>query len=72
MLSDEWLPRYGLKSGVNGNANGNANANADDKVTTIALPVLCTGELKIVQLKFPILHAKFHDYRTPGCRGEIV
>ena len=25
--------------------DGNANANADDKVTTIALPVLCTGEL---------------------------
>ena len=29
-----------------GNANANANANADAKVTTIALPVLCTGELK--------------------------
>ena len=28
--------------------NGNANVNADAKVTTIALPVLCTGELKIV------------------------
>ena len=26
--------------------NGNGNANADAKVTTIALPVLCTGELK--------------------------
>ena len=25
--------------------NANANANADAKVTTIALPVLCTGEL---------------------------
>ena len=31
----------------NGNANVNANANADAKVTTIALPVLCTGELKM-------------------------
>ena len=30
----------------NGNGNVNANANADAKVTTIALPVLCTGELK--------------------------
>ena len=28
--------------------NVNANANADAKVSTIALPVLCTGELKIV------------------------
>ena len=27
--------------------NGNGNANADAKVSTIALPVLCTGELKI-------------------------
>ena len=27
--------------------NGNANANADAKVSTIALPVLCTGELKL-------------------------
>ena len=26
--------------------NGNANTNADAKVSTIALPVLCTGELK--------------------------
>ena len=26
--------------------NGNGNANADAKVSTIALPVLCTGELK--------------------------
>ena len=26
--------------------NGNGNGNADDKVSTIALPVLCTGELK--------------------------
>ena len=30
--------------------NGNANANADAKVSTIALPVLCTGELKIAKL----------------------
>ena len=30
---------------ANGNGNVNANANADAKVTTIALPVLCTGEL---------------------------
>ena len=30
----------------NANANTNANANADAKVSTIALPVLCTGELK--------------------------
>ena len=30
---------------ANGNGNVNANANADDKVSTIALPVLCTGEL---------------------------
>ena len=30
----------------NGNGNANVNANADAKVTTIALPVLCTGELK--------------------------
>ena len=28
--------------------NANADANANDKVTTIALPVLCTGELKNV------------------------
>ena len=34
-----------LKSCVDGNAN--ANANADAKVSTIALPVLCTGELKM-------------------------
>ena len=36
----------------NGNANGNtnANANADAKVSTIALPVLCTGELKMKAL----------------------
>ena len=26
--------------------DGNGNANADAKVSTIALPVLCTGELK--------------------------
>ena len=48
MLSDEWLPRYGLKQNLkwrDGNANANANANADAKVSTIALPVLCTGEL---------------------------
>ena len=32
---------------ANGNGNVNANANADAKVTTIALPVLCTGELKM-------------------------
>ena len=31
----------------NGNGNANANANADAKVSTIALPVLCTGELKM-------------------------
>ena len=31
---------------ANVNANVNANANADAKVSTIALPVLCTGELK--------------------------
>ena len=50
MLSDEWLPRYGLKQNLkwpDGNGNGNVNGNADAKVTTIALPVLCTGELKI-------------------------
>ena len=29
--------------------NGNGNANADAKVSTIALPVLCTGELKMTQ-----------------------
>ena len=49
MLSDDWFLRYGLKQNlkVNGNGNGNANvnANADAKVSTIALPVLCTGEL---------------------------
>ena len=50
MLSDEWLLRYGLKQNLkwrdgNGNANANVNANADAKVSTIALPVLCTGEL---------------------------
>ena len=27
--------------------DGNGNANANAKVSTIALPVLCTGELKI-------------------------
>ena len=27
--------------------NGNGNGNADAKVTTIALPVLCTGEIKM-------------------------
>ena len=32
--------------------NGNGNANADAKVTTIALPVLCTGELKTIHTKF--------------------
>ena len=32
-----------LKSGVTGTV---LNANADAKVSTIALPVLCTGELK--------------------------
>ena len=31
-----------------GNGNAYANANVDAKVTTIALPVLCTGELKII------------------------
>ena len=47
MLSDEWLPRYGLKQNLKvADGNGNGNANADAKVTTIALPVLCTGELK--------------------------
>ena len=54
MLSDEWLPRYGLKQNLkvaDGNGNGNGNANADAKVSTIALPVLCTGELKIKDLK---------------------
>ena len=34
----------------NGNGNANANANADAKVTTIALPVLCTGELKTLHI----------------------
>ena len=29
--------------------DGNANANADAKVSTIALPVLCTGELNNYQ-----------------------
>ena len=29
----------------NTNGNANANVNADAKVSTIALPVLCTGEL---------------------------
>ena len=43
MLSDEW--RDG-----NGNGNANGNANADAKVSTIALPVLCTGELKMVNI----------------------
>ena len=49
MLSDEWLPRYGLKQNLKEwrDWNGNGNGNADAKVTTIALPVLCTGELKI-------------------------
>ena len=32
----------------NANANANANANTDAKVSTIALPVLCTGELKTI------------------------
>ena len=32
--------------------DGNANPNADAKVSTIALPVLCTGELKMEQLKW--------------------
>ena len=31
----------------NGRANSNVNTNADAKVSTIALPVLCTGELII-------------------------
>ena len=35
---------------ANGNANGNANV--DDKVTTIALPVLRTGELKTTNLYY--------------------
>ena len=33
----------------NAHANVNANANADAKVSTIALPVLCTGELKRIE-----------------------
>ena len=40
-----WLEGNG-NGNVNVNGNANANANADAKVTTIALPVLCTGELK--------------------------
>ena len=32
--------------------DGNANANADAKVSTIALPVLCTGELKTYRITF--------------------
>ena len=31
--------------------DGNGNANADAKVSTIALPVLCTGELKMAKFK---------------------
>ena len=34
------------KNWRDGNGNGNGNGNPDAKVTTIALPVLCTGELK--------------------------
>ena len=37
-----------------GNGNTNGNANADAKVTTIALPVLCTGELKTLQKPFSL------------------
>ena len=64
MLSDEWLPRYGLKQNLkvgdgNGNVNANANANADAKVTTIALPVLCTGEL-IKSYSITNEHTDFH------------
>ena len=58
MLSDEWLPRYGLKQNLkwrDGNSNGNGNANTDAKVTTIALPVLCTGELIIEDFNAPSL-----------------
>ena len=54
MLSDEWLLRYGLKQNIkwrDGNGNANGNANADAKVSTIALPVLCTGELKMKALE---------------------
>ena len=40
---------------ANGNAYGNINANVDAKVSTIALPVLCTGELKMVALCRPYL-----------------
>ena len=41
-----WLLRYGLKQNLKV-ADGNGNANADAKVSTIALPVLCTAELKM-------------------------
>ena len=39
--------------------NGNANAYANAKVTTIALPVLCTGEL-MTTIALPVL-----------CTGEL-
>ena len=80
MLSDEWLPRYGLKQnlkGRDGNANTNANANADAKVSTIALPVLCTGELKMAEQTLTLIthnpsftHSVYYINQIPGHRMQ--
>ena len=54
---------------MNGNANANANADADAKVTTIALPVLCTGELKMIGLTPCVFSTKvdIHDIQVKLC-----
>ena len=69
MLSDEWLPRYGLKQNLKV-GDGNANANADAKVTTIALPVLCTGELKMKALEWTQHFPHYNPMGAICCHGN--
>ena len=63
-ISDEWLLRYELKQNLNLKlASGvTGTLTRTNKVTTIALPVLCTGELKIPPKKF-IFISKIHFIR---------
>ena len=51
--------------------NRNGNANADAKVSTIALPVLCTGELKSMLTSRPS-HFSFEYYIAGLCETKIL